>query len=57
VDEVVRVEPADRDEKIENLGRLVHVDLDQLLGLVFLQEAASEALRGYNTRKRTEQKE
>lgn len=44
MDEIVRVEPADGDEKIENFRRLVDVDLDQLLGLVLLQEAASEAL-------------
>lgn len=44
MDEIVRVEPADGDEKIENFRRLVDVDLDELLGLVLLQEAASEAL-------------
>lgn len=42
--EVLRVEPSDRDEEVEDFRRLVHVDLDQLLRLILLQESTSETL-------------
>lgn len=46
MNEVLRIEPSDRDEEIENFGGFVHVDFDQLLRLILLQETTSETLGG-----------